>query len=149
MFLWVNLEEINTYFILPNLQSSSDHTLLMVDIIINEKFIQDKWQNIIKNSVKKECFVNELKNIVSNINTTNISHSKLLKRIIQELVAISENLWNKYSKYVKITKHSKVWWTKECSRKLNMYHSSKLSLDWKIFKEIIKRTKRSFFNEKI
>ena len=42
MFLWVNLEEINTYFILPNLQSSSDHTLLIVDIIINEKFIQDK-----------------------------------------------------------------------------------------------------------
>jgi len=46
-------------------------------------------------------------NIVDNIDTTNISDSKLLKRIVQEFMAISENLWNKYSKCVKITKHSK------------------------------------------
>jgi len=57
--------------------------------------------------VEEEGFVNKLMNIVDNIDTTNISDSKLLKRIVQEFMAISENLWNKYSKCVKITKHSK------------------------------------------
>ena len=46
--------------------------------------------------------------IVGNIDVTNISDSKSLERIVQEFVAISENLWNKYFKYVKTTKHSKV-----------------------------------------
>jgi len=57
-------------------------------------------------------FVTEPKNIVSNINTTNISDRKLLERIVQEFTVISENLWNKYSKCIKITKCSKVWWNK-------------------------------------
>jgi len=58
--------------------------------------------------VKEKGFINELKKIVGNIDVTNISDSKLLERIVQEFVAISENFWNKYSKYVKplkILKH--------------------------------------------
>ena len=39
MFLQVNSKEINTHFILPNLQSPSDHALLMIDIIISEEYI--------------------------------------------------------------------------------------------------------------
>jgi len=43
MFLQANSEEFNNHSILPDLQSSSNHTSLTVDIIINEKFIQDKY----------------------------------------------------------------------------------------------------------
>jgi len=42
LFLWVNSKEIDTYFILPDLWSSSNYTLLMVDIIISEESIWDK-----------------------------------------------------------------------------------------------------------
>jgi len=79
--------------------------------------------------VEEEDFINELKNIVGNIDTTNIPDSELLERIVQEFVTISENLWNKYFKYIKITKYSKAWWNKECSRKLNTYCLSKPSPD--------------------
>ena len=58
--------------------------------------------------MEEKGFINELMKIVGNIDVTNISDSKSLERIVQEFVAISENLWNKYSKYVKTTKHSKV-----------------------------------------
>ena len=64
-------------------------------------------------------------------------------------MAISENFWNKYPKCVKITKCFKVWWNKKYSRKLNMYCSSKSSLDYKIFKGTVKETKKSFFDKKI
>ena len=39
IFLWVNSEEIDMHSILHDLQSLSDHTLLMVDITISKEFI--------------------------------------------------------------------------------------------------------------
>ena len=76
--------------------------------------------------MEEKGFISELKNKVGKINTTNIHDIKSLERIVQEFTAISENLWNNYSNYIKITKCSKAWWNKNYSRKLNIYHSSKL-----------------------
>jgi len=39
MFLWTNSEELDTHTILLDLQISSNHTSLMVNIIVKEKFI--------------------------------------------------------------------------------------------------------------
>jgi len=39
MFLWANAEEFDMHTILPDLQSSSNHILLTVNIIIREEFI--------------------------------------------------------------------------------------------------------------
>jgi len=61
MFLQANSEEFNNYSILPDLWSLSDYTSLIVDIIINEEFIQDKCWTIIKNSKEEESFVSKLK----------------------------------------------------------------------------------------
>jgi len=80
----------------------------MVDIIINKEFIQDKHWTIIKNSKEEESFISKLKNEIGNINITDISDSKSLERVVQEFTSILDNLWNKYSKCVKITKYFKV-----------------------------------------
>ena len=66
--------EIDNHFILPDLRSPSDHTPFTVDIFISEKFIQDKWQTIIKNSEEEEMFVSEFMNAIDNIDTSNISN---------------------------------------------------------------------------
>lgn len=42
ILLWNNSEEINTHTNLLDLRSLSDHTYLMVNIIIREEFIQGK-----------------------------------------------------------------------------------------------------------
>ena len=94
-------------------------------IIISKEFIQDKQLIIIKNSKEKESFINKLKNEVGNINTADIPDSNLLERIVQEFTFITENLWNKYFKHIKITKCSKAWLNEECSRELNAYHTFK------------------------
>ena len=79
----------------------------MVDIIINKEFIQNKYWTIIKNSEEEESFISKLKNEIGNINITIRDVSKSLKRVVQEFAFILDNFWNKYSKYVKITKYSK------------------------------------------
>ena len=96
--------EIDNHFILPDLRSPSDHTPFTVDIFISEKFIQDKWQTIIKNSEEEEMFVSEFMNAIDNIDTSNISNQESLEETVQEYATISESFWYKYSKSINITK---------------------------------------------
>jgi len=91
MFLWANSEEFKNYSILSDLRSLSDYTFLMVNMIINEEFIQDNHHTIIKNSKEWEIFIKKLKNEIGNINTINISNRESLKRVIQEFTLISSS----------------------------------------------------------
>ena len=60
MFLCQNSEELNNHHILSKLWGLSDHTSLLVYIIIKEKIIQEKRLAIIKNSKEEKEFVNKL-----------------------------------------------------------------------------------------
>ena len=44
---------------------------------------------------------------------------------------------------------SKIWWNEDCRQSLNIYRESRYLDDWKLFKKIVKTTKRVFFNTKI
>ena len=46
-------------------------------------------------------------------------------------------------------RHSKSWWNKECNQLLRNYRTLRNLEDWKIFKNMIKSTKQSFFDLKI
>ena len=135
--------------ILPESRSLSNYALLVVDISIIEKFIQDKSRIIIRNSKEEEKFVSKLINIIRNINTSNISSKELLKEVVQEYTRTSDSIWYKFSKNVNITKCSKAWWNEECNTNLNRYQFSKTLKNWKNFKRIIKKTKYIFFDKKI
>jgi len=69
-----------------------------------EEFIQDKQCTIINNSKKEENSVLKLKNVIENIDTSNIPNKESLESIVQEYVRISEVIWYKFSQYVNITK---------------------------------------------
>jgi len=60
---------------------------------------------------------------------SNITNIELLEKVVQEYMTLSDFLWNKYSKLVKITKHFKVWWNEEYNVKLNVYHTFKSIVD--------------------
>ena len=103
MFLHANTEEFNNHIISLDLQSSSNYASLSVYIIIKEETIQDRKQNIVKNSKKEKEFVNELRNRISYIDTTNIYDCEMLERVTQDFTSIIKELWYKYSKNFNIT----------------------------------------------
>jgi len=81
MFLQAESEEFNNHQILPDLQSSSNHTSLSVFIIIEEEFIQERKQSIVRNSKKEKEFINELRNKISIVDMTNIISYNMLEHI--------------------------------------------------------------------
>lgn len=88
-------------------------------------------------------------NTIRNIDTLDILNSESLEEVVQEYMIILDSLWYKFSKNINITKHSQVQWNKEYNTKLNVYYSSKLIVDWKDFKDFVKKTKIIFFGNKI
>ena len=136
IFLHTNTEEFNNHMISLDFQSLSNHTSLSVYIII-------------KNSEKEKKFVNKLRNKISCINTTNIYNCEKLEEVTQEFTSIVEELWYKYSKYVNITKCSKVWWNEECNKDPTEYQTSRRRIHWIKYRKTVKIAKQIFFDNRI
>ena len=85
------MDEINNHLILSEYKSLSDYVSLTIVISIIGRFIQDKWQTIIRNNrEKEEKFVTKLINTIKNTNTIDISNKESLEEIIQEYARISD-----------------------------------------------------------
>jgi len=81
MFLKTVLEKFNNHIILPDLQSLLDYTLLTVSIIVEEEFIQEKKQFIIRISDEEKEFINKLKCKVGSMVISSITSCKTLKSV--------------------------------------------------------------------
>ena len=79
----------------------------------------------------------------------NISSKETLDHVVQGFTDKTNNIWFKNLKIVNIMKHSKLWWNKECQRELEKYRLLKRPKNWKNFKSAIRRTKCTFFDNKI
>jgi len=62
---------------------------------------------MVRNSEEEKEFTDKLRNKISNIDMTNILNYDMLKHMTQKFTTIVEDLWNKYSKFVNITKYFK------------------------------------------
>ena len=81
IFLYANVEEFNNHTISPDLQSLSNHTSLLVCIIIEEETIQNRKQAIVKNSEEEKEFINKLRNRISCIDMMDIHNSNILEEV--------------------------------------------------------------------
>ena len=104
---------------------------------------------IVKNNNEEKSFIEELIRIIKSVNTGNISNIESLEIDVLNLTCLMERTWEKHSKIVNITKHSKSWWNDNCKYDLDIYMSTKHIEDWKQFRRIVKNAKHSFFNLKI
>ena len=78
MFFKTGSEEFNNHLISPDLQSLLDYVPLLVSIIIEEEFIQEKKWSIVRNSDKEKEFINE---IICRLESTEITHITNCKQL--------------------------------------------------------------------
>jgi len=109
MFLRYGSLELDEHSILPDLQLSSDHAPLSIDIPIFKEIIQTSKLSLAPKSDHEATFI---ENIISNfkiIDTSNIKNTKKLEQVVNQLGTIIDLAWTKNAKKSKITKHSKQW----------------------------------------
>ena len=128
---------------------SSDHAPLIIDIPIVDEFINTSKLLIALNSEQETAFVKDLITIFKNIETSNITNKDNLEDIVNCIGTSINQAWTKNAKRSRISRHSKQWWTEECSKSLDNYRMTRSCENWKKFKKVVKNTKRSFFNSKI
>jgi len=149
MFLRSGSEELDNHSILPDSRLSSDHAPLLIDIPISSEIILTSKLSIIPKSEQETKFIKNVISNVSTMDTSNIDDIEKLEQVVNLLRSIVDQAWSKNAKKLKITKHSKQWWSEPCSRALNNYRAARNLKNWKTFKKTVKDAKRTFFDDKI
>ena len=106
-------------------------------------------KSIRKDRDEEEIFVKDIISVIKKLDISNISEISILEEAVNNFAKGMDNVWNKNTKFVNITKHSKSWWNDNCSRDLNRYRLLKRLEYWKFFCKTVKDTKRTFFDLKI
>jgi len=131
MFLHSGSSELDNHSIHPDWRLSFNHAPLTIVIPIAEEHIVSSKHSIIKDSEEESTFIKDLINSIRNIITSNISDIASLNRVVDKFASMVEVTWEKNSKVVNITRHSKSWWDESCGRDLEKYRLSKSLEDWK------------------
>jgi len=117
---------------------SLDHTPLIIDIPIIDEFINTSKLLIAPNSEQEMAFVKDLITVFKNVETSNITNKDNLEDIINHIGTSMNQAWTKNAKRLRISRHSKQWWTEECSKSLNNYRMTRSCENWK---KAVKNTK--------
>jgi len=115
MFLHCGSYELDCHSIHPGSRLSSDHAPLSIKISIIEEVIQSSKLLIHPKSDQETAFVKEIISSFKILDTSVISNSDKLESIVNQLGTIIDQAWKKNAKKSRISKHSKQWWTDNCS----------------------------------
>ena len=72
---------------------------------------------------------------------SNIMDTEEIERVVNQLGSIIDMAWTKNTKRLRISRHSKQWWSGDCKRSLDNYRSTRSLENWKKFKNSVKDAK--------
>jgi len=121
MFLHSESTELNNHLIHPDWHLSSDYAPLTIIIPIAEEFITSSKFSIPKRSEEEVAFVRESSAIIRNLDILNLTDNVKLENLVNLFRLRIDQAWEKNAKCIRIMKHFKQWWNKECSQALNKY----------------------------
>ena len=149
MFLRYGSPELDHHSILLESHLSLDHAPLVIDITISEEIIQTSKFTLTPKSEQETAFIQEIILNLKSLDMSNIDNINKLKQAVHQVGTIINQAWEKNAKKVKISKHSKQWWSDKCKWSLENYRASRSLENWKKFKMTVKNVKRFYFDDKI
>jgi len=111
-----------------------DHVPLFIEVGINETNLDNTFWSICKDREEEENFIKALTNNILTLDTTIIMSKEILETTVQHLANIFNDAWYSHAKKKYITKHSKQWWTHDCTESLNRYRIIEVIEHWREFK---------------
>jgi len=89
--------------------------------LVHEKRISHTRQSLVKGSDEEKQFIKSIIQVIKNLNMSYVHNTDAFKEVVQLLSSKIEESWQKYSKPIKITRNSKVWWNDDCRLSLDRY----------------------------
>jgi len=133
----------------PELRRPSDYVPLFIEVGINKTNLDNTFWSICKDNKEEENFIKVLTNNMLTLDTMIIMSKEILETTVQRLANIFSDAWYSHAKKKHITKHSKKWWTHDCTESLNRYRTTGIIEHWREFKSNTRKAKREFFDNKI
>ena len=121
MFFHSRLSKLNCHSIYPSWRLTSNYAPLTIIITIEKEHVMTSKFSLLKDSEDKEEFIKEVTRIFKLLNNIILRDQESLEQVIDLLVASIKQAWNTNARRVRIMKHSKIWWNKNCRRSLNTY----------------------------
>jgi hypothetical protein len=72
-----------------------------------------------------------------------------LDEVVSPISSAFTTAWSHHAKESRLGKHSKGWWSEECSDALSRYQWTQDLEDWKQYRRVMRGTKREFFEDHI
>jgi len=107
MFLRYGSSELNQHLICLDRHLSLDHASLIINITIDDKFINTSKLLIAPNSEQEMAFVKDLITVFENVEINNIANKDNLEDIVNHIGTSINWAWTKNAKRSRISRHSK------------------------------------------
>jgi len=107
MFLRYSFKELDNHTIHPEWRLALDHAPLTITISIEKQHILNRKHSIIKGSIEEKAFIkNVIKDIII-IDTSFLTNIESLEKAINSFDKAIKSTWEKNSKIINISRHSK------------------------------------------
>ena len=107
IFLQSGSSELNNYLIHPDWCLTSDHAPLTITIPIIEENVNSSKCSIIKNSKEEVAFIKDIITSIKGLDTSILHDINGLENVINIFAYHVKCMWEKNSKNINITRHSK------------------------------------------
>ena len=129
MFFRYSLEELDNHTIHSEWRLALDHASLTITIPIEEQYILNRKCSIIKGSAEEKVFIKDMIKNITIIDTSYPTNIESLEKTVNSFTEAIESAWEKNSKIINISRHSKSWWDINCSRYLEKYRLTRSLVD--------------------
>ncbi|CAA7271383.1 unnamed protein product [Cyclocybe aegerita] len=131
------------------LQGPSDHVPICADLDIGPEPPGSGRRTIKPRGEAEKSFISDILRDLAAIPVAAPATKEGVEGLADAIATAFSDTWLAHSTKSKPTKHSKSWWTDECSETFRVYQLSCLLADYNKFKKVYKDAKRDFFDERI
>ncbi|CAA7269043.1 unnamed protein product [Cyclocybe aegerita] len=132
-----------------DLQGPSDHVPICTDLDIGPEPPGSGRRVIKPGSEAEKSFISDILRDLAAIPVAAPATKEGVEALADAIATAFSDAWFAHSTESKPTKHSKSWWTDECSETFGVYQLSRSLADYNKFKKACKDAKRDFFDERI
>src|SRR6202790_5117279 len=149
MFVREDLSLVYQHTIVPEGRGPSDHAPLVISIPAPDSLVPVTRWLLPRDSDAEFDYLVEVRSALAPLLAWRGTTPQELEEITSAISSIFSKAWDSHAKEFRLGRHSKGWWTQDCTDALAIFHVSHMKEDWSAYRSTMRAAKRNFFELKI